>query len=305
MPQTAELTCVIGVPRRLTEQPLHTVRRGALSPLATCEHHPPCPHETASSEAVAPRRREPPNDPRFEQRPSRTRSRPWPSTPYALGGNCSPGRVSTRRSRRPIGRCAPLPMLSNPPVEVQRQVCRTSARPRRSRRSAPRRQHLGRLAQARGLAPAESDGGADFGAGTAIRLATTDRRDLQLIDGYAASIQQARPAGPPTCTPKPAGHNRRRQHGLPPRATQAIVIHRGCAARPLYVTAAGLPATSRGPTDSHGRISPHPRRVASGGRCTAWPHPALIGHCAAKAPTGLRLSAAEARRLAARHVPQS
>jgi hypothetical protein len=39
-------------PRRLAEYPPHSVRRGVLSPSATC-HTPGCPHQTASKRGAS------------------------------------------------------------------------------------------------------------------------------------------------------------------------------------------------------------------------------------------------------------
>jgi deoxyribonuclease V len=73
-------------------------------------------------------------------------------------------------------------------------------------------------------------------------LATTERLDLLVIDGYV----DLDPAGTPGLGAHLHAHT-----GLPiigvaktafRTATHAIAIHRGRAARPLYVTAAGLPA---------------------------------------------------------------
>lgn len=72
-------------------------------------------------------------------------------------------------------------------------------------------------------------------------LATTERMHLLIIDGYV----DLDPAGTPGL-----GAHLHAQTGLPiigvaktffHAATHAIAVHRGRAARPLYVTAAGLP----------------------------------------------------------------
>jgi hypothetical protein len=86
MPQTAELACVIGVPGRLTAQPLHSVRQGASSALsATCQHNNR-PSDISQAETTAPTRR-----PRERHA---VQARTGPSTGSDLVG---PARVRTRQ----------------------------------------------------------------------------------------------------------------------------------------------------------------------------------------------------------------